>query len=186
MKIMDVLKVNDKLKTYHYPIVKIIIAVLLITILILRNYFIHVNNKLLSGIVAFVCMIIVLASVLCIYISIAEIININERRELGNLKHLDIDKTMYYTYDFEKVVCLIYNNDIIDIVIINSNSISRIGSSSNYNKSNGKFFDKAYYIDETEYPTIEQFESAFHEIWGNKETIDIISIDGVSPKNYKI
>lgn len=179
---MNIFKVNVGLSSYTYPIVKIIIAIIIIALLITRSSYIHINDKTASMVIVIVSFIIGCMSIFSIYISFAEIVYINDNREIANFKDKDISSMKSCIYTIEEVVDLVRNNDIIDIIIKCENNIVRIGSSSNYNKSNGIFYDKKYYIDKNNYDTIEQFITALKNTIRYKSHIDVVSIEGVYPK----
>ena len=78
---MNIFKCNDDRNSYTYSITKIPLCIVLIILLISRNDFIHVDNYVLNIIIGIFCVAAVLASALCIYISVAEIMLIHEKRE---------------------------------------------------------------------------------------------------------
>ena len=71
--------------------------------------------------------------------------------------------------------------------IVSNNKVVNIGCSSDYNKNNGKFSNKQYFIDEEKYKDYATFKNIFANLIDSETNcVKVLEIDGVSPKNYII
>ena len=127
--------------------------------------------------------IVVVASAFCIYMAIAEMILLHERRlESGIDIELAISNSKNYATDY--IISLMQKNDIIEFLIVSNNKIIKLGASSNSHNGSSKFFDKRYYISDQENITIEVLSEVI-----NKYSIDgkicVIKIDGMSPNDFE-
>lgn len=137
-----------------------------------------------DAIVGIVCAITVVLSFFCIYISIADIILLNERKKDSgtNKEHTTVPK---YEYSVEDIISLLKKNDIIEMSILSNNQLIKLGASSDCHVSNSRFFNKKYYIDKNYNITIDNLHSILLSHAQNG-TIFVVSIDDVSPKYYNI
>lgn len=178
---MNISRVSDEIKTYTYPVIKIIIFVLIIGISIYRDKLIHIDNKVLYFVITVIAVISVIGCWLGIFNSIAEIIELqeqcaDERKDIAKMK------TKEYTLD--DILYLVENNDIIEIEIKTSCGIIKIGSSSDSKWSEDNFFDKLYYCGSQEYKGIEAFQAAI-EVYSNNKILEVVSIDGLVVEKNK-
>lgn len=179
MKRIYFFHLDNTLNTYILPILKIVSCVAIILLLIFRNRFIHVeqpNWKLIVGgasvIVGYVC-------IMCVYISLAEILVVYEKR-LENQKSKNKECKWF---PVDKVVSLASQNDIIEIQIVSGSSCIKVGSSSNLKPGDSVFFDKRYYIGNQEFEKSDQFHEELLK-YSDDEEIPVITIDGVSPECF--
>lgn len=177
---MNIFKCNDDRNSYTYSITKIPLCIVLIILLISRNDFIHVDNYVLNIIIGIFCVAAVLASALCIYISVAEIMLIHEKREKVKT---DLNHALKYSKEFsiEEILSLLVTNDIIEIWIVSNDQIIEIGSSSDCREGSAQFFDKRYYVNEKEFTKIDYLRTEILPYFVD-EKVKVISIDGISPK----
>lgn len=84
-------------------------------------------------------------------------------------------------YSFDELVNLVEKSDIIEIEIFVNNNLIEIGSSSNSNNYDSKFFDKLYYIDKNEFVDINDFKVSLIPYSKNGK-ISVTAIDGINPK----
>ena len=146
---MKFFKVRTELKSYLLPIVKIVMLIILIVIMIFRKKLIPIKNEFVDIILSIVCFILLIISILSLYCSVAEIFYVYENR--NNLKlsfqgEISIGKLK----TVEDIIFLLEQNDIIEIEIRSNDDIIKIGASSDFKQSNGVFFDKKYYIGNTD------------------------------------
>lgn len=79
---------------------------------------------------------------------------------------------------------LMAENDLLEIELLLEEKVLKIGVSSNYDhRRKPEYFDKRYYIDETEYPSPAAFAQAFSKI-SARTTQTVLRIDGVAPMHY--
>lgn len=179
---LNVFKCNENLKSYTYPIVKILICVVIILIIINSNKFIPVNenNVLIESFIRIISVGFVISSIMCIYISASEMILIHENRFKKNIS-LRSGVQNSKEYSFDELVNLVEKSDIIEIEIFVNNNLIEIGSSSNSNNYDSKFFDKLYYIDKNEFVDINDFKVSLIPYSKNGK-ISVTAIDGINPK----
>ena len=87
------------------------------------------------------------------------------------------------SFDLERVINLVKENDIIEFEIKSTGGIIKVGSSSDCKVGDSVFFDKRFYIEENEYLTSEEFETEIlrHTVDGK---LYVISIDGVKAEKW--
>ena len=165
-------------KNYGYPLIKIVISVLIIFFSICRNSIFHITSKPLNIAVAIVCFLATTASILCIYISVAELFYVRKNRK-GSISENKMDSSS--PFDLERVIDLTNKCDIIEFEITVKESTLKIGASADSKSYGGSLLDKKFYIGQDEYRTAEEFEK---HLSGYTEDgkINVISIDGVKPK----
>ncbi len=172
---MKLFELQSNLKSYTYPAIKIIICSVIIVLCFMRNSFIRISSPCVEILVAILCCALTLASILCMYISIAELCETFWNRSKP-VKQVTEAKNI----SIEEIIKCVFENDILEIEIIKDGNIERIGSSSDCKYSSSVFFDKRYYINEMEYETIEAFQSTLIASFP-KGYIPVLSIDGLQP-----
>lgn len=79
---------------------------------------------------------------------------------------------------------LMSENDILEIDLLINENVVKIGVSSDYDRrKTPEFFDKRYYIRETEYLSPADFSQAFSKL-SSQAIQTVLQIDGVAPKYY--
>ena len=155
---MRLFKCNDAIKTYKYPIFKIVLSNVLIALMVCNGYIFPINNNVWKIFVRVICTLIAVLCVLCVYISCAEIILLCERKRMANIDVVSANKkAKECQIDF--VLSLLESNDIIEIAIVANNQIIEFGTSSNSLNGSSCLFDKKYYVDGKEYVTIEDVKT---------------------------
>ena len=151
---MRIFKCDEEIKTYKAPVIKITICVCVIVLLCFNPF--HVNNVVANICVTVLCFCVFMLAVLCIYVSIAEILLLNERRAEQNTQVIyDAQKAEVYSID--SIVSLLVKNDIIKISIVFKNSKVVVEASADSKPGTKAFFDKKYYINDNEV-TIDVFK----------------------------
>lgn len=174
---MNIFDVNTKIKTYTYPIIKIVIGLVLILTILFRSKWLSINSHTANTIISILCFLVCAFTILSIYISIAEILELYERnKEQRLLKSLQ--QTM--SIPLSEVIDSIIKNDIIEFLILSENGIVKIGSSSDNKYSSAVFTDKRYYIDNEEYQSQETFSLELTKLF-SEQTVNVITVDGVIP-----
>lgn len=177
---MDIFHVKENVKSYAYPILKMIVCVGLIILFINRDCIVHIDNKAIDIIVGILCTTIGIVCIYCIYISVAELLLVYENRVKETaVSDRIIAKSKPYTID--EIVHMAEANDIIEIQIVSKNSVVEIGSSSDCESGSSKFFDKQYYIEDKTFEDIKDFKSEL-SIYAMNGQISVASIDGIAPK----
>ena len=156
--------------SYAYPILKMAICVLYIIFCFFVGEF-----SLFFRVIFAVCLFQVLYYLAG---SIEDVIDVSENREKKTIKQEWIVRC-----GLKKIETILTENDIIELSVKTNNKVIRIGSSSyldTYNNLTGK----KYYINDSEYDTIDEFTEELKKIYpGGRVTI--CSIDGISPKKTK-
>ena len=180
---MRILKCDTSIKSYTYPIVKLVLSSLLIVVLIERGHFYTINSpswKVVEG--ALVVAVLVL-SVLCIYISLCEVLLLYERNKKGKK---DLEKAMARSKNLSVsyILSLLEDNDIVEMLIAYEQCIVTVMASSDSRHGSSKFFDKQYAIDDEEYLEFATFKEALlpYAIDG---AFCVIEIDGVPANRYR-
>lgn len=165
---MSWLTVNKSLRSYKFPIIKIIVAVITVAALGIASWNLDVENEMLTYSVRFVGLVLMFTSFVCIGIAFLEIEEINKRKRKSSRKKKA--KPQGKLYRINQLIELLDKNDIIEIVIQLNDTDIKIGTSSDMTRS-GKFFDKKYFIDECEYITLDEFKIAFSKICSQNEVL---------------
>lgn len=170
----NLLIVQTQIRNYTYPLVKLIVSFLLILFGIFRDSLFVVSSKPLDIAVSVLCFAISLGSVLCIYIAILELFYAHRNRKALS-KHKAVT---VIPFDFDRVNCLIRDNDIIELEIKTTDGIIAIGAASDCKTGSSVFFDKSFYIGNKEYPTVIEFEENLRN-YTVDGSIHVVSIDGI-------
>ncbi len=156
--------------SYAYPILKIAICVSYI----IFGFFVFDFPYFFRVIIA-VCLFQVLYHLAD---TIDDFIEVSENRGKK-----DVKKEWTVRCGVKKIETILNENDIIELIIKSDKEVIRIGSSSCLDRFND-FSDKKYYINDSEYDTIDEFTEELKKIYpGGRVTI--CSIDGISPKKTK-
>ena len=87
---------------------------------------------------------------------------------------------------FSTIMKLLSENDILEFELLHNGAVLKIGVSSNYDhRRNPEYFDKRYYIADTEYLSPAEFSRAF-ALLSTQPLQTVLRIDGVAPKHYHI
>lgn len=85
---------------------------------------------------------------------------------------------------FSAIMKLLSENDILELELLHSGAVLKIGVSSDYDhRRNPEYFDKRYYIADTEYLSPAEFSRAFASL-STQTILTVLRIDGVPPKHY--
>lgn len=177
---MDIFHINEDVKSYAYPILKIIVCAVLIIILINRDQIIRIDNKVINIIIGILCTAIGIVCIYCIYISAYELSQVHENRVKETVLSDGIIADSKQ-YSIDEIVYMAEVNDIIEIQIVSKNRTIIIGSSSDCKNGSSKFFGKLYYIDDETFANIKDFKSELLA-YSINEQISVVSIDGIAPK----
>ena len=84
----------------------------------------------------------------------------------------------------KSIATLLADNDIIEFEAMVGETIIKFGSSSDLEPGGSVFFDKKYYVGNTEYADLDDMVAAMNKLFPDE--IPVLLIDGVKPKYYKI
>ncbi len=167
-------RLQRQINNYKYPLIKLIVSFLLILFSIFRDSLFVITSKPLNLAVTLLCFVITVGSVLCIYIAILELFYAHRNRKASS-KHKAVT---VIPFDFDRVKCLIRDNDIIELEIKTTDGIIAIGAASDCKTGSSVFFDKSFYIGNKEYPTVIEFEENLRN-YTVDGSIHVVSIDGI-------
>jgi hypothetical protein len=181
---MNFFRINDDKTSYFFPILKLILAIIFIVLPIVISFNCHFNDRSLEVLTQIIGFCVLIWGFFNVYIVIGEFACVAENRKKSKLTD-NFNKLKIYIFSFENICSLLLNNEICDIYIILNNKVVNIGCSSIYNKKNGKFSNKRYYINGKEYKDYATFEHIFANLIDkDMNSVKVLEIDGVSPKNY--
>ena len=92
-------------------------------------------------------------------------------------------KAKYKAVPVDKIVSLVKNNDIIAIKIVSGEKVVEIGASADCKRGSSMFFDKLYYIDDNEFPDIDDFVREVRK-YSDAGMLKVFSIDDCPPEVY--
>ncbi|MBP3495777.1 MAG: hypothetical protein J6K52_06160 [Clostridia bacterium] len=174
---MNFFVLNTNLKTYTYPIIKIIVFTMIALIAIFRNRIFNITSDILNIFVSVFSVILCILCVYLIYISVAEIVHVYDVRteeiEIQQIEDINIKE-----FSFDEIMDLVKKNDIIEIKVFSENQVIKIGSSSDYNYSKNVYFNKEYFINQSSYKSFEEFYSELIK-YSTKGKIYVMSIDDI-------
>ncbi len=174
----NIFKCSGKIRSYTYPVIKIVLCVLLIIFLVNRNHFFVIHSSVWEIVVRNICFQIVILAVLCIYISTAEMVLLRERRAAAAVSALPEGRD----YRIDDLVSLLGSNDIIEITAATDDKVIRFGASSDCRPGDAHFFDKTYYIDDKADIGIDEVKKALKRCADN-DLIHVLTIDDIPVSN---
>ena len=177
------MKCNEDINSYKLPVIKVVLFSLIIALLINRKRFVSIDNSLLDAVIGVTCALIAMVCVLCICISICEMLLLHDRREATKI---DLENAIMHSknYSINSILTLLEENDIIELLALSHGQIIRLGASSNSSPGNSHFFDKNYYVNDEDSVTIEELIKVLSRYSVDGE-LCVISIDGISPCKNK-
>ena len=188
---MNLFRCNDSLNSFGYPIFKIISCILIIIIGLLvsiyRDRIFHINTTMFRTIVSLFSCCVIITSVLCIYISCAEMILISEKRHKEELL-INARVVSGRAYLIDDIVSLVHENYSIEILIATDksrNNIIEVGSRSDLKPGTSIFFNKTYYIEDNEYKDELDFKKALLPYMMEDRTLIVLTIDGITQSANK-
>ena len=181
------LKCNERIKTYKFPIFKIVLSVIIVALLIFRGHIfsLEIDNTFLNITERVGCALLGMYFILCICVSCAEILLLHERRQKENI-NVENATQRAKTYEIEQVLSLLESNDIIEIIILSNKKAIELGASSDSINGKSALFDKKYYIGNEKDVTLPSIRKKLACDYSVDGKISVLSIDGVSPSFYKI
>ena len=165
-------------KSYTVPIIKTICSIAVIGLCIHRKQLFQINQEMISNIFTILAFLFTVSSIIIIYISGAEMIQVYEYRERNSNRK----PFTYESYPIEEVLSWISSDDIISIEVKNKNTIVEIGAVSSTTPYSD-FYDKSYYIDSEEFYDYNSFKESILKLFEYKH-LDVISIDGIPVSHY--
>lgn len=185
---MNIFKLDKELRSYKYPIIKIIICVAIIFVMLLDVFFdqIHISLldiKIIDIMFRIFATIINLACVLRIYISFGELIYVSKNRAKDKiLSDSDIANCEEFTLD--DIISLSKNNYLLDIWIVSGNRIVEVGPTAVARYGDSKFYNKHFRIEKEEFWNIDDFKTALIPYLINEKLL-VVSINGTAIEKLK-
>ncbi len=172
-KIKKIFEVNTEIKNYTYPVVKIVLCLVVLLILLNRRKIFSLEETVVTHLITVFAFVISVVCIFCIYISVAEIVELYDRRAENQI---NINTVATKQYPVETILNLIEKEDVLDVAIKVQKDIIKIGCTSDNNWSTNVFFDKIYYCNETQYESIEAFRDAINT-YASNGMFDVISLE---------
>lgn len=170
---MKLFEVRTDLTSFAYPVVKIITCLSILIFCFFRDRIFHFSTLWADAIVTALCFVLVMASILCLYISIGELFH-----TYANRKRINYQPTDVKLLTIEAVTKIVSENDIVEIEVCTNNKTIKIGASSECKYSSFIFENKLFYISSLEYETVELFREALIDSFP-KGIIPVSKIDGL-------
>ena len=178
MKFTNPFELNPNINSFIVPITKILLCVVFMIVLFYRDRFFPILNKVLDIALA---IIFTCVSILIIYISIAEIIELHYKNKDYQILS---KKSDVFNISKDEILDLLDKNDCMDITVLNDYNIIHIGVASDNHVGDSAYFGKIYYIDTKFYETCESFEETIEHLSNGRDYLRVIMIDDISPSNY--
>lgn len=175
---MKLFEVQTDLTSFTYPIVKITICLLIIVLCLARNRLFYIPTLWINAIITALGFLLLIASILCLYISIGELFHTYTNRKKINYQSIDVKHL-----SIEEITKIVSENNIVEIEVCTNNKTIKIGASSECKHSSFVFEDKQFYVSSCEYETISQFREALFDLFP-KGIIPVSRIDGLPLKYW--
>lgn len=175
---MKLFELQRDLKSYVYPVKKILVCLLVLFLCFERNKIFNFSSLWIEYLVTAICLLIIIPCILIIEISICEMYQVRENREKINISSIEIKR-----FSVDEIVDIAFKNDIIEMDICYDDGFLKIGTSSDSKYSSPVFKDKLYYVGDKDFETVELFRSALKEHFPYG-SIDVFSVDGLPPNKY--
>lgn len=171
---MKIFEMNDQIKNFKYPVIKIIVCIIIYLLLFHREKIFKVS-ALGNLVMTVLTVIIIIPITLCIVISVIEIVELKERRiEIRR----DISELTIKNYTVKEIYELVEDNDILEIELKDLDSVLKVGCTSDNKWSDNVFFDKAYYWGDEENLSAKEFKKRIESI-SKDGVVQVIAIDGI-------
>lgn len=173
---MKLFEVQTNLTSYIYPLIKIIISIAIILLCIFRRRFLSIFSQWINTATSMISFVLVILCILVLYVSIGEVFHTFANRRCP---HYDLSNTVAYTVN--DLIAMAQSEDIIEIELLTTEGLLKVGASSDNHYVDSFFVDKRYYIGEREYQTIPDFAEALVSI-SSDNVLYVLSVDGISVK----
>ena len=176
---MKIFRINKNINSYWRSVLKMVISIILIVIVLCLNSHFRNGTTITKFVAGAICVGLIIGSVLCIYLSVAEILIAHDNRtKNAKVTHAIIGKSKLYSTD--EIVSIVNDNDIVALKIVSNGKVTETGASADNKPGGSAFFDKLYYIDDREFEHIEDFEKKL-QAFSDNGNIAVISIDDCPP-----
>ncbi len=176
---MKLFQLQTDLLRYRYPVIKIIICIPLIILIASGKLASFFSNPLVNFSVRVVGVVIMVATILCLYISVGELFHTYSNRKNNSCKPVKTD-----LLSIDTVKGLAERNPQIEIEVQLDNKILKLGSSSDLKRPKFILEDKLYYIDKVNYESIEPFLEALLTMFPDG-LVPVYRIDGFAVSKIK-
>ena len=177
MKLVDIFKLNKDIKSYSYPVKKIVISIILVAVCFSVYFNIPIENPILYWIIKIIVLAFLIANIWIVYNSFGEMVLLQERKEKMEITVAKAIKNSK-NYSIDDIMVLINENDIIEFITVLNDRIVSLGASSDLKHGSSIFFDKRYYIDSEQFDNYDIFEKNIYELFKDKN-VCVYSIDGI-------
>lgn len=176
---MKLFELQRDLKSYAYPVKKILACLVVLFLCFKRNRIFCFSSLWIEYLVTAICLaVIIIPSILIIEISICELYQVRENRKKNSINSMELKR-----FSVDEIVDIAFKNDIIEIDICYDSGFLKIGTSSDSKYSSPVFKNKLYYIGDKNFETLELFECELNECFPSG-CIEVFSVDGLPPNKY--
>ncbi len=170
-------ELQTDLTSFTYPIVKIIICWTVCILCFFRDRIYRFSNNAID---VLICLLLILPSILCFYISVGEIFHTAANRKRAKHKITNRKSSKIKQMTIETITKIVSENDIVEIDVCKDKSVIKIGASAVCEYTSYVFTDKLFYISSSEYESIEQFVNALLKLFP-EGSVPVLKIDGLPP-----
>ncbi len=172
----------NKLKPYLFPIIKILPALAVIILSVKRNDIYYIEEMSIRRMVGFACILLSAAAIYFIFIAIRELFEIHSKREKQRpLSEKETKNSKQFALN--DVATIVKAESIVSFVAWYYGDRIKFGSASDYDRTTGEFFDKAFYVEDKTFTDIEEFKTELHK-YSVCSVLTVISIDDLPPDEY--
>ena len=154
-------------------------SIIVICLMFIRGKIIPIESDAVNTVATVVCVLLIGPCIMVFYIAVIEFAYAIKNTSYTSSMKSTVTVERSKEFRLSEVIKLIDQNDIIEFEVFASGNIVKIGSSSDWDRRNGRFFDKAYYIKESEFNSIDDFLIGLARC-GIGEVVAVISIDGMA------
>ena len=175
---MKFFHINKNASSFHVPLLKILISIGILCLMFFRGKIIPLESTVFNAVLTILCIVLIGPCIMVVYLSTIEFAYAIKNRINKSLQPIKSDMMKSKEYRLSDILNLIYRNDIIEIEILLKGNVIRIGASSNWDRRNGYYYDKAYYFGECVFSSIDDLQIGLVQ-HGISDAVIVISIDGI-------
>ena len=180
---MNPFKCNASLRSYDYPLIKIVVCIAVIALDLAVSFHLHSNTFILNLIIRLVSACILLACVFCVYISFGEMNYASEnRRKAKPVSEAEMASGKWFSLD--EIAALARDWPSIEFEILSAQTPNQrlaVGSKSDLKPGTSHFFNKCYYIGEKDYTDPPVFLAALKTVQTDAQGFFVLHVDGGKP-----
>lgn len=170
---MKIFEPDFNITSAKKPIAKMIISVLVIITLMNRGHIYDIQNGFIRVIETIMCTLFGTYCIFCVYLSIAELINLWEKKSDAKIDCKNVKTTKY---SVDELVQMAEENDVLIIKLIYQGKMIKVGAASDLKPGSSEFFDKQYFIEEKEFKSIDEFKIKLEQ-YAHNGSVDVYTLE---------